>query len=140
LPSTLWPKEIDDSLVIGYAEKISAEMNRQRGFKPVLFRPPSLAEDNLFSSVENRDLVEAVFLRAGTDLVLAAANPAPSMRPLGFEALTSLGFGAMFATYRNIANNCPLVLWYGDPDNYPKGHPLSRWLPLLPRKIWGRKE
>lgn len=135
LPATLWPREIDDSRVVRYADKISAEIMRQRGFGPVLFRRASGVQDKLFSSTENRDLVEGAFLRAGTDLILAADKPAPSMRPLGFEVLTSLGFGAMFATYRNIANNCPLVLWYGDPENYPKSHTLSRWLPLLPRKI-----
>ena len=39
----------------------------------------------------------------------------------------------MFITYRNIANSCPLALWYGD-EAYRPPHPLGRWYPLFPRK------
>ena len=55
------------------------------------------------------------------------------MRPLGFMKLVSLGFGTFFVTYRNIANNCPLVLWWGDPD-FPMTHPIGIWYPLFPRR------
>jgi len=64
---------------------------------------------------------------------MSSNNPAPSMRPLGFEKLESLGFGSLFITYRNIANNCPLALWYGNPD-YSPPHPLGLWYPLFPRR------
>jgi hypothetical protein len=52
---------------------------------------------------------------------------------MGFEYFESLGFGSVFITYRNIANNCPLVLWWGD-TNYHPSHPFSKWYPLFPRK------
>src|SRR5450755_4549701 len=54
-------------------------------------------------------------------------------RVLGFMKLISLGFGTFFVTYRNISNNCPLVLWWGDPS-YPSTHPLGKWYPLFPRR------
>ena len=56
------------------------------------------------------------------------------MRPMGYEYLESLGFGSVFITYRNIANNCPLVLWWGD-TTYSPNHPFSSWYPLFPRKV-----
>jgi hypothetical protein len=54
------------------------------------------------------------------------------MRPLGYDYLKSLGFGAILVTYRNIANNCPLALWWGDPN---KAYPLNAWYPLFPRIV-----
>lgn len=53
--------------------------------------------------------------------------------PIDYDFFDSLGFGAMFITYRNIANNCPLALWWGAP-NSPEDHPFSKWYPLFPRK------
>jgi hypothetical protein len=97
----------------------------------ICFRRHPIVEESLFTSPEAREVVERAFLKAGAMLVCAAKNPAESMRPLGFEKLISLGFGSMFITYRNISNNCPLALWYGDPS---KSGPLSLWYPLFPRK------
>jgi hypothetical protein len=131
----LWSKELDSPDVKKYAAEICAQANREKGFCPSLFRSKEVSGDSLFSSPENRELVERSFLRVGVELVSAAQSPARSMRPMGFEVLFSMGFGAMVASYRNIANNCPLALWYGDPDKYPKKHPLGKWLPLLPRKV-----
>ena len=53
---------------------------------------------------------------------------------MGYEFLESLGFGSVFITYRNIANNCPLALWWGD-TSFPPSHPFSKWYPLFPRKV-----
>ena len=59
---------------------------------------------------------------------------------MGYEYLESFGFGATFISYRNIANNCPLALWWGDPDA-PASHPFSKWYPLFSHKAnesaWG---
>src|SRR5205823_14973302 len=43
--------------------------------------------------------------------------------PLGYDVFKCVGFGSLLVTYRNCPNNCPLVLWAGDP-----------WFPLSPRK------
>lgn len=88
--------------------------------------------DRLFSSPEARDVVERAFLRAGLDIIAASRHPDPAFRPLGFGGRSALGFGAMFFTYRNCPNNCPLALWWGDPAATP-GQTLSRWYPLFDR-------
>ncbi len=97
------------------------------------WRPENVSPiSELFSSSENRDIIENAFLNAGCRITTFPTEQKPEMRPMGYEKLTSLGFGAMFVTYRNISNNCPLVLWWGDP-NKPSHHPLGKWYPLFPR-------
>ena len=61
-------------------------------------------------------------------------GPSEMLKPLGYS-LFDPGFGSMFVTYRNCPNNCPLALWYGNPE-YPSNHPFSRWYPLFPRKTY----
>jgi hypothetical protein len=73
-------------------------------------------------------------LVAGVHIVSLSKDPKPQMRPLGYDTLLTLGFGGLLITYRNISNNCPLALWWGDPDA-PENHPLSQWYPLFPRRI-----
>ena len=128
----LWPvKCTNDIDVQNYYQKVK-EICRQKSWQDTCYRTHTLKNDNLFTSSKTRDIVEGAFLRVGAKLVASAANPAESMRPLGFEKLESLGFGSMFITYRNISNNCPLALWYGDPTHVYG--PLSLWYPLLIRK------
>jgi len=74
-------------------------------------------------------------LRKGAYIVSLPQSPDPTMRPMGYQVFDSLGFGALVFTYRNIANNCPLVLWWGNPE-MPAGHPFSRWYPLFPRRTY----
>jgi hypothetical protein len=92
------------------------------------------ARETLFSSPAAREVVERTFMRAGAYIVSLPANPKVQMRPLGYEYLESLGFGSVVVTYRNVANNCPLALWWGDPSK-PPSHPLSKWYPLFPRRV-----
>jgi len=87
-----------------------------------------------FSSSEAQDIVEQAFLNVGTQIYFTAQNPQRNVRPMGFDSLSTLGFGSPIITYRNVANNCPLALWYGDPDNYGQNHPLGQWYPLFKRK------
>lgn len=97
------------------------------------------AEEKLFSSPEARQVVERAFLKKGIQIINFYGHSAPSMRPLGFMKLPSLGFGTLFVTYRNIANNCPLVLWWGEPG-YLETHPLGIWYPLFPRRTNARRD
>jgi hypothetical protein len=126
----LWPKEVQDENVQAYIEyrKNDNEYAKRGEF----YRRCELNAENLFSSKQAREIVENEFLKVGAELVMRAENPSNSVRPIGFEKLESLGFGAMFVTYRNISNNCPLALWYGDVrvGNYS---PLGIWYPLFPR-------
>lgn len=110
------------------------ELCDQRGWgRRTLFRKTP-ASTNIFTSAHSKHIVEQAFLAAGARMFCAAANPAASMRPMGFEVLSTIGFGSPVVTWRNIANNCPLALWYGDPA-YGTDHPLGVWYPLFPRKI-----
>jgi hypothetical protein len=131
----LWPCEISgDELVDTYIQQVR-DRCQGKNFSPRLFRPSGVpTKETIFSSPEAREVVEGAFLKAGAYIVSLAKSPKPEMRPLGYEYLESLGFGAIFVTYRNIANNCPLVLWWGDPS-FPSSHPVSKWYPLFPRKV-----
>jgi len=130
----LWPENIHGD---PYIDSYIADLQVSSGKKIAannLFRHTGISsQEKLFSSPEARRVVEKAFLQKGIQIVKASKNPTPSMRPLGFMPLVSLGFGTFFATYRNIANNCPLVLWWGDPD-FPITHPFGQWHPLLPRR------
>lgn len=125
LVQCLWPeRRVGDPFVEEYVRRLTAA----RGGEPwFLFREPDTPPiETLFSSPSGRGIVERAFLRAGAFLHLNCAT-ARHQRPLGYEVLESLGFGSLFVTYRNIANNCPLALWWSrDPDV---------WYPLFPRRV-----
>ncbi|MCC5099190.1 phosphoribosyltransferase-like protein [Xanthomonas campestris] len=89
-----------------------------------------------FSSEEGRHVLEQEFLIAGVKIRGKIANPKSVLRPLGFS-MFGVGFGSLIATYRNCPNNCPLALWWGDPD--ANTGPFS-WYPLLPRKTYTSAE
>ncbi len=119
----------DDPLVREYQRQLI-----DAGFQPVYRRPGGRSKGSPFSSEARRDTLEQMFLRAGVYIQSLSQDPNPSMRPLGATWLRTFGFGALIVTYRNCANNCPLALWWGDP-NMPQDHPLSTWYPLFPRKV-----
>lgn len=129
-----WPEIFtDNSHVDRYVERVQTTA-KEKGWRARLFRPNgAVPEETLFSSPIDRGIIESAFSRAGAYIVSLPQRPNDSMRPLGYEYLESLGFGAMFVTYRNISNNCPLALWWGDP-RFPTSHPFSKWYPLFPRK------
>jgi hypothetical protein len=129
----LWPCEVaGDAFVDQYIASVRSASEGQH-FTPRFFRPSSRCNEDVFASPEARQVVESAYLRKGAYIIAQCQNPQHSMRPLGYEYLSSLGFGAIVVTYRNIANNCPLALWWGDPDAHPS-HPFSKWFPLIPRK------
>jgi len=128
-----WPVEIrENSDGQRYLSQISARRGTAISASR-LVRPAGRGESSAFPSPESRAIIERAFLNAGARIHGYSQNPQRSMRPLGYESLDTLGFGATFVTYRNISNNCPLVLWWGDPS-FPSWHPISRWFPLFPRR------
>ncbi len=131
----LWPEELsDDPGVTSYVSNLRITLAQRNWRSDDLFRYNGIPlQETLFSSPQARRIVEEAFLKKGVRIVTACRNPAESMRPLGFMKLGSLGFGTFFVTYRNIANNCPLVLWWGDPG-MPASHPFGQWYPLFPRR------
>lgn len=123
----LWPTELpDDQEIRDYAAS---------GRFP--FSPRVVGgrfEHGIFSGEEGRSLLEQQMLVAGMKIRSFCANPSDALRPLGFGPF-GLGFGSTIMTFRNCANNCPLALWWGDPEASPS-HPFSKWFPLLPRKTY----
>lgn len=88
----------------------------------------------LFSSTDNVELIEEVFLKYGIKL-LNEFSPNELVRPLGFSKLLNLGFGAIFFTYRNIPNNCPIIFWYNEREIFKNKCKTYGWFPLFPRKF-----
>lgn len=116
------------------AQQYYEEVKRTSKYKPKFRAPGSKSENEIYSSSEQgRHILEQQFFLAGLKIRSFCDSPADIMRPLGYQGFASFGFGALIATFRNCANNCPLALWWGDP-NQPESHPLGRWYPLLPRK------
>lgn len=126
-PQFLWPEEPgEDGCTRQYLQALQDRWPPPGAPSPPLFRDPATPRtETLFSSREARRRVERAFLDAGAYLALASARQ-PHLRPLGYEVLETLGFGTLFLTYRNIANNCPLALWWRQP---------GVWYPLFPRKV-----
>lgn len=93
------------------------------GAAPVLRAGTNVGPLGIFSSGAARDLVEQEFLKSGVEVRRRCPLLPAQMRPLGCTLMKTTGFGSPFVTYRNCANNTPLVLWAGDP-----------WYPLFPRR------
>jgi hypothetical protein len=87
-----------------------------------------------FSSERGRQLLEREFLVAGVRIRGLSQSPKDILRPLGFSPF-GVGFGSMVVTYRNCPNNCPLVLWWGDPEAI--SGPFH-WYPLFQRKTYAQ--
>lgn len=90
----------------------------------------------IFSSEQGRQLLENEFLIAGVKIRSLTQSPKDFIRPLGCGGF-GVGFGSLIATYRNCPNNCPLALWWGDPE-VTSG--ALHWYPLLSRKTYAAPE
>ena len=122
----LWPTVLpDDDDVKNYVQSEKKYPFESR-------QPGGRLRRNIFFSENGRQLLEQQFLITGVRIRSFCANPHPVIRPLGYSPF-GVGFGSMIVTYRNCPNNCPLALWWGDPNAEPY-HPFSKWYPLLPRK------
>lgn len=91
---------------------------------PVLLRRRGYeSASRLFSGEMGRDMLEQAFLVAGAHIRASSPHWPEVMRPLGFSALATLGFGSLVVTWRNCPNTAPLALWAESP-----------WYPLFPRR------
>ena len=91
---------------------------------PPFYRPGTTERSSqYFASEDGRDFLEEQFLLAGLRVKEMCPSLPEKVRPLGFSALKTFGFGSLIVTYRNCPNTSALALWAGDP-----------WYPLLPRK------
>lgn len=128
----LWPKAYSSPNVNAYLETIQWEHELTPEKKVRQFREDCYSGGPYTSEV-NRVVLEQALMEAGLRIRSFSQNPQPYMRPMGYDNRISFGFGAFFATYMNMSNNCPLAFWWGD-CNAPSWHPFSKWYPLLPRK------
>ena len=128
----LWPKEITTIHISSFIEKLKEQAAANK-WPTRLFRDKNF-NSSLYTSNETREVFEKALLKAGAYIYSCCSEPNSSMKPMGYDFFNSLGFGAFFATYKNISNNSPLAFWWGDPSvgDY---HPFSKWYPLLPRKV-----
>ncbi len=127
----LWPMPSleKNEYVNAYVEKLNIS-NKASKF---LFRKFNWVSDaGIFSSVQNRAIVEEEFLIHGI-AILESVVEGKGIYPLGYNVFPSLGLGSFCAFDMNISNTCPLVLWWG--NNSIKGDLLDNWYPLLPRRI-----
>ena len=114
-----------------YMESVNdTRSEAQKNNIPLLREAGHPKNDNYFTSLTNRKDVEKIFFEKGVEIVSYARNPNPNMRPMGYDSSKTLGFGSYFVTYRNIANNCPVVLWWGNPNAFSG---INNWYPLFPR-------
>lgn len=104
----------NDPAVAAYVASLGKEQKWRSG--------AGIGPQKFFSSHQGRHLLEQEFLKMGVALRDMCPNFNDYQRPLGNTTMRTIGFGTMFATYRNCPNNAPLVLWAGDP-----------WYPLLRR-------
>jgi hypothetical protein len=125
----LWPTEVPED------EELKAYLDGEKKFPFKPRKAGGKTEHKIFSSEQGRQLLERELLLAGMRIRSFSQNPSRALRPLGFSPF-GLGFGSMIVTFRNCPNNCPLALWWGDPNASPD-HPFSKWYPLLPRKTYG---
>lgn len=124
----LWPTQIPNfPLMQDYLLSNSLEIELRQNLNKKYFP---------FSSEIGRQLLEEEFLISGIKILSQFTNPNPIWKPLGFGPF-GLGFGSMIVTYRNCPNNCPLALWWGDPDAEEGS---LHWYPLLRRKTYTDKE
>jgi len=128
--NVLWPTELPDHILV------SEFMERGSKFPFEPRQPGGKPDHQFFSCEEGRQILEAQFLIAGLKIISFCQNPSSAMKPLGFSPF-GLGFGSTIVTYRNCPNNCPLALWWGNPQ-LPRTHPLSKWYPLVQRKTYDR--
>jgi hypothetical protein len=92
------------------------------GTAPSLRVPGNVGGNGFFSSETGRNLLEQEFLTMGIRIRQMCPNLGAFQRPLGNTTHRKVGFGSTIVTFRNCANNAPLVLWVDAP-----------WYPLFPR-------
>ena len=66
-------------------------------------------QSRLFTSVENRDILERALLQKGVYICSLPSMPNERLKPMDCNHTISLGYGAFFATCYNISNNCLLA-------------------------------
>ncbi|HDR4441429.1 hypothetical protein BK720_01640 [Bacillus thuringiensis serovar brasilensis] len=116
-----------------YIEQLdSTRSKKQRKHVPLLRDERIPLEETLFTSKKKREVIEKAFFEKGVYIQSQVRDYNEKIKPLGYDNKKTTGFGSMFITFRNIANNCPIVLWWGDPLSHDG---INKWYPLFPRTV-----
>jgi hypothetical protein len=121
----LWPTSVPNVVEVQAYMAIGSRFP----FEP---RVPIRVACEPFSSEEGRHVLEQEFFIAGAKIRAKSEKPKDVIRPLGFSPF-GVGFGSMIVSYRNCPNNCPLAMWWGDPQATSGA---LHWYPLLPRTTY----
>lgn len=125
----LWPLQSTNEKINAYYEHIKTLGDN---YEKCAYRTSPWRNDKgIFTSAQNREIVETEFLIRGIE-ILGNINDNKGLYPLGFSLWPSFGFGSFCAFNMNISNSCPLVLWWGNLEK--NGSVLDDWYPLLPRR------
>lgn len=118
----VFPLEAEQTQAIEeYKEQIKAQVDNytdNKGYKKSneeFFRAEGKPQtETLFTSAENRKRFEKIILQKGIEILKNANANIPNMRALGYSlpSQKNFGFGTLCFTWRNVANNTPLVFWY----------------------------
>ncbi len=126
----LWPAAIPDNA------DVRTYIESEKRFPLATRDAGNTGTVGLFSSDEGRQMLESEFLIAGVKIRSLTQSPKDFIRPLGCSSF-GVGFGSLMTTYRNCPNNCPLAIWWGDPEATSGA---LHWYPLLPRKTYASPE
>ena len=129
----LRPKQYESDLLDEYICLMNREKTENPDKKIFTFRNRLHPKSNVFGSEKGREVLEQELMEAGLKIYNLSQNRTQYMRPMGFDNRITFGFGAFFATFMNMSNNCPLAYWWGDAGA-GDWHPFSKWYPLLPRR------
>lgn len=101
-------------------DQIKNKLNTSNYYKEEAFyyRPEDVPDqEKLYSSKENRERYESIISEICVDIYNGSESLSDNIRarPLGYglRLENSLGFGALFFTWRNVPYNTPLIFWYG---------------------------
>ncbi len=133
----IWPSEFESETLDNHISKIEEQHADDRyETKDDMFRNERVKD--MFLADDSRKVLEREFLLHGIELINNAHTSNRSIKPLGYDYKKTLGFGSTLVTFRNCANNCPLVMWYGEVKKpfwgFDDDNPLYKWYPLFPRK------
>lgn len=90
-------------------------------------------QSDIFKDSEERNRIEKIFTEKGFDIIKSCDNPKEQMKPLGYSWFNGFGFGGVSFSYRNCANNTPLVFWWGNYEQNTGKKALDYWYPLFKR-------
>ena len=123
----LFPKKNKHKSIQRYKKKVNEQVDEYLSGKTFttdekFFRAETFpGKEVFFTTARRRHRIEEKFLIKGIDILNESNVIKPNIRPLGFSlpSVRNFGFGTLCFTWRNIANNTPLVFWYSSGNFVP---------------------